>query len=96
MEQWLNISFFQTDSNGHTCPINYNPADHFVITLAIEPGREEQCREKVNVNISLKILTISFNIYIFHLNYFSHTIMFQIRFSILSFLSDFFGYYSIK
>lgn len=92
MEQWLNISFFQTDSNGHTCPINYNPADHFVITLAIEPGREEQCREKVNVNItlSLKTLTISFNIYFFHLNYFSHTIMFQIRFNILSFLSDFF------
>uniref|UniRef100_K1QUY4 Protein white n=1 Tax=Magallana gigas TaxID=29159 RepID=K1QUY4_MAGGI len=40
------MNFFK--SNGHTCPINYNPADHFVITLAIEPGREEQCREKVN------------------------------------------------
>lgn len=39
------LEFFR--SNGHPCPNNYNPADHFVITLAIEPGQETQCREKV-------------------------------------------------
>lgn len=32
---------------GYPCPMNYNPADFFVQTLAIVPGNEEQCREKV-------------------------------------------------
>ena len=38
------ISFFQ--SAGHACPPNYNPADHYVHTLAIIPGDEEKCRKK--------------------------------------------------
>ncbi|XP_002742012.1 protein white-like [Saccoglossus kowalevskii] len=32
---------------GHTCPTNYNPADFYIQKLAIEPGKEQQCREKV-------------------------------------------------
>uniref|UniRef100_K1QF16 Protein white n=1 Tax=Magallana gigas TaxID=29159 RepID=K1QF16_MAGGI len=39
------LEFFK--SNGYPCPNNYNPADHFVITLAIEPGQETHCRERV-------------------------------------------------
>ncbi|XP_071102630.1 protein white-like [Haliotis cracherodii] len=34
-------------SRGHPCPQNYNPADFYVLTLAIVPGREPECREKV-------------------------------------------------
>ncbi|XP_065840254.1 protein white-like [Oscarella lobularis] len=32
---------------GYPCPENYNPADFYVHTLAIVPGNEEECREKV-------------------------------------------------
>ncbi|CAH3142936.1 unnamed protein product [Porites evermanni] len=32
---------------GYPCPMNYNPADYFVQTLAIVPGEEEQCRDRV-------------------------------------------------
>jgi len=32
---------------GYPIPINYNPADHFVRTLAVEPGKEEDCRQKI-------------------------------------------------
>ncbi|KAK2570404.1 Protein white [Acropora cervicornis] len=32
---------------GYECPTNYNPADYFVQTLAIVPGDEERCRERV-------------------------------------------------
>jgi len=28
-------------------PRNYNPADHYVQTLAIVPGKEESCRARV-------------------------------------------------
>ncbi|KAK4875876.1 hypothetical protein RN001_012298 [Aquatica leii] len=31
------------------CPPNYNPADYFVQLLAIIPGREESCRQAVNM-----------------------------------------------
>ena len=33
---------------GYPCPQNYNPADHILHTLAIVPGEEEHCREKIN------------------------------------------------
>lgn len=36
-------------SNGHPSPDNYNPADHFILTLAIVPGKEKDCRAKVKV-----------------------------------------------
>jgi len=29
------------------CPLNYNPADHFVEVLAIQPGREEESKDEV-------------------------------------------------
>ena len=32
---------------GYECPLNYNPADFFVHTLAIVPGAEEECRKRV-------------------------------------------------
>jgi hypothetical protein len=28
--------------------MNYNPADHYVHVMAVTPGREEECRAKVN------------------------------------------------
>lgn len=33
-------------SCGHPLPQNYNPADHFIKALAIEPGKEQETREK--------------------------------------------------
>ena len=30
-----------------SCPEDYNPADYFIQTLAIVPGREDECREQV-------------------------------------------------
>jgi len=38
--------FFQ--SVGFPCPVNYNPADHFVQILAIQPGQEDECRKQLN------------------------------------------------
>jgi len=35
------------DKIGLPCPRNYNPADHFIFSLAIRPGMEESCRNKV-------------------------------------------------
>jgi len=32
---------------GFECPARYNPSDHYVFTLAVIPGREDECREKV-------------------------------------------------
>ncbi|XP_062517485.1 protein white-like [Corticium candelabrum] len=34
-------------SHGYVCPENYNPADFYVHTLAIVPGNETECRQKV-------------------------------------------------
>eukprot|EP00794_Sanderia_malayensis_P003788 gene3788-4311_t len=31
---------------GYPCPPNYNPADHFIGTLAIIPGNEVECKER--------------------------------------------------
>ena len=36
-------------SLGYPCPINFNPADHFVHTLAIVPGNEQNCQQRVQV-----------------------------------------------
>ncbi|KAH9418915.1 ABC-2 type transporter [Dermatophagoides pteronyssinus] len=33
---------------GHQCPENYNPADFFVHELAVVPGKEMECRKKIN------------------------------------------------
>ena len=33
---------------GYPCPLNYNPADHILHTLAIAPGQEDHCRETIN------------------------------------------------
>ena len=38
-------SFFQ--SAGFQCPRNYNPADHYLKVLAIAPGEEAECRQRV-------------------------------------------------
>ncbi|PFX22027.1 Protein white [Stylophora pistillata] len=35
------------DSLGYPCPVNFNPADHFIHTLAIVPGDEENCHTRV-------------------------------------------------
>ena len=29
------------------CPMNYNPADHYIHMLAVTPGKEEACRELI-------------------------------------------------
>ncbi|XP_044178939.1 protein white-like isoform X3 [Acropora millepora] len=34
-------------SLGYPCPVNFNPADHFVHTLANVPGDEQNCHERV-------------------------------------------------
>ena len=39
------LTFFR--SVGKPCPENFNPADHYIFTLAMIPGQEEECREKV-------------------------------------------------
>ena len=31
----------------HPCPPNYNPADHYIYTLAIVPQKEDESRERV-------------------------------------------------
>lgn len=36
-------------SLGYPCPMNFNPADYFVHTLAIVPGDEENCKDRVKV-----------------------------------------------
>jgi len=32
---------------GFACPPQYNPSDHYVFTLAVVPGKEDECRSKV-------------------------------------------------
>ena len=34
---------------GLPCPTNYNPADHYIFSLAIRPGDEEACRNRCKV-----------------------------------------------
>ena len=30
------------------CPMNYNPADHYIHVLAVTPGKERECRESIS------------------------------------------------
>ncbi|XP_056007707.1 protein white-like [Ostrea edulis] len=39
------LDFFK--NIGHPCPVNYNPANHFILTLAIVPGYETDCKGRV-------------------------------------------------
>ncbi|XP_062574765.1 protein white-like [Saccostrea cucullata] len=39
------LDFFK--KHGYPCPVNYNPADHFILTLAIVPGHEQTCNAKI-------------------------------------------------
>ena len=39
------LPFFS--SHGMPCPANYNPADFYIFTLAIVPGQEAACKQKV-------------------------------------------------
>ena len=36
-------------SAGYPCKDNFNPADHFIFTLAIRPGIEDTCRDRCQV-----------------------------------------------
>ena len=40
------LHFFSTQ--GMPCPANYNPADFYIFTLAISPGKEIEARQKVS------------------------------------------------
>ena len=44
------LGFFK--SINYPCPTNFNPADHYIFTLAIVPGEEEECRRRVDVSSS--------------------------------------------
>ncbi len=39
------LAFFKTA--GYPCPDNFSPPDHFVHQLAITPGKEEECQERI-------------------------------------------------
>ncbi|KAK3582003.1 hypothetical protein CHS0354_030955 [Potamilus streckersoni] len=39
------LEFFK--QQGYLCPVNYNPADYYIMTLAVVPGRESECRDRV-------------------------------------------------
>lgn len=61
----LNVSrYLQTTcfclycSLGYPCPMNFNPADYFVHTLAIVPGDEERCKDRVKVNVLLLLFLV--------------------------------------
>jgi ABC-type multidrug transport system permease subunit len=41
------LAFF--DETGYPCPVNYNPADFFIFTLAIDPADEENCKARSDV-----------------------------------------------
>ena len=47
-----------THSLGYPCPVNFNPADHFVHTLANVPGDEQNCHERVQVSIPPSSLSL--------------------------------------
>ena len=42
------LSFFK--SVNYPCPENFNPADHYIFTMAIVPGEEEECKKRVEVS----------------------------------------------
>lgn len=47
-----------THSLGYPCPVNFNPADHFVHTLANVPGDEQNCHKRVQVSIPPSSLSL--------------------------------------
>jgi hypothetical protein len=40
---YINISL------GYPLPENFNPADHFISTLAIDPGKVRKAKSRINV-----------------------------------------------
>lgn len=41
------------------CPKNFNPADHYIRTLAMVPGKEKECKKRIKVKIkSILVYTI--------------------------------------
>lgn len=40
-------------ASGYPCPENFNPADHFIHTLAIVPGNQKECKQRVKVSVLL-------------------------------------------
>ena len=37
------------------CPRNYNPADFYITELAVIAPNEEECKEKINVSVKVKV-----------------------------------------
>ncbi|CAG5130201.1 unnamed protein product [Candidula unifasciata] len=50
------LEFF--NRNQFPCPRNFNPGDHYILTLAIVPGKEEESRRRTKVTIYLKYMSI--------------------------------------
>lgn len=40
------LNFYK--SVGYPCPVNYNPADFYIMKMAVVPGREKECRAEIN------------------------------------------------
>ncbi|KAL3831605.1 hypothetical protein ACJMK2_023342 [Sinanodonta woodiana] len=40
------LNFFQ--QHGYVCPVNYNPADYFIMTLAVAPERRAECNDRIH------------------------------------------------
>jgi hypothetical protein len=34
---------------GYQCPVNYNPADYYIMTMAILPDQQKACKQRVEV-----------------------------------------------
>ena len=51
----VNLSF-SFCSTGYPCPMNFNPADFYIQTLAVVPGRDEECRDRINVRFQIFLL----------------------------------------
>uniref|UniRef100_K1P6Z3 Protein white n=1 Tax=Magallana gigas TaxID=29159 RepID=K1P6Z3_MAGGI len=41
------------DDQGYPCPMNYNPGDHFILTLAMVPGHEQTCHRKIETSANV-------------------------------------------
>lgn len=35
------------------CPKNFNPADHYIRTLAVIPGQEKECKKQIKVVVKI-------------------------------------------
>jgi hypothetical protein len=38
-------------SAGYPCPMNFNPADFYIKTMAVVPGKEAQCQQRIQVRL---------------------------------------------